>query len=110
MPTANDYRNAAARFRAMAETLADEAVERRSLGLGALGLTGPAATEVEARLQAAVDLLLLSSVHHDSLARECLRRAEACDDHLWRLARRDSLSPLDLLTMALRPEDDGREP
>jgi hypothetical protein len=95
MPRASEYRDAAAHFHAMAESLAREAGERRLVTAARFGLAGPAADQVDVLLSAATDQLTISSQRYTELAHECTRRATICDDYADRLLRYWMLSPVE---------------
>ncbi len=95
MPGASEFRDAAARFQAMAESLAREAGDRRSVTAVRFGLTGPAADEVDRRLDLAVGELLVASERYVDLARECARRAGVCDEYAAQLMRYWTMSPIE---------------
>lgn len=75
----------------MAESLGREAVERRFLSAGRIGLIGPAAEAVDERLRTAAAQLTTAGDHYAELARECWQRATVCDDYAAAVARHRSL-------------------
>lgn len=105
MPTASEYRRAAARSRAMAARLSQRAVEVARWPLAEHLSAGPVAEACADALGAAASDLDGAATELRSVASECDRRADVCDDHHRRMREYRDLDPAirSLLAPPVRP-------
>ena len=104
MPTANDYRAAARRYRATADRLTQEAAVLHRWALGAGIGEGAVLDAVLVSIAATRRLLGATGRELDGLAAVCDRRARVCDDYAAARRAHAELDPLGrLLTSAPVP-------